>query len=121
VQDLQASVPVNSQFFSLVAGPGPVSLTCNITMRRAGVIIVLGCITQTWATAAPSWNVTVSVDGTGVYNSGTIANTWQNILSPSFAQSLAAGSHSVVMTWTAGNANATISAAALSLFPIYTS
>lgn len=120
VQDLQFSLPVAAQTFSLVSGPGPITTTATVTMRRPGTLNIVCSIVQTWATAAPSWSVDILVDGAPVMGTGTIANTWENVVSLTYQASLSAGTHTFAVRWTAGNANATLSALNITGFPVYT-
>lgn len=121
VLDLQSEVPVSASMFSLTSGPGPITVQVTLTMRRPGTLNIMGSIVQTWATAAPSWDVDIAVDGSNVNTTGTISNTWQNVVTLLDQTTVSAGTHTVLLRWTAGNANATLASMVLNVFPAYTS
>lgn len=119
VQDLQVSVPIAVTAAGPISGPGPVSISIPITMRRPGTLTVFCNLLQEWVTAAPSWKVEIQVDTT-VYSTGVISNSWQSLVSPTVQMPVGAGAHNVVFTWTAGNANAFLDNISLVVFPTYT-
>lgn len=121
IRDLQSSFPINSQIMTPSAGPGPVSVTCNFTMRRPGNIVLVGTAVQTWVTAQPTWQVQAKVDGAVVWDSGAALTIWQIVASMSVAKSLPAGAHSAQLIWSAANANATLQSIVLNVFQAYTS
>lgn len=120
LQDLQASLPVSTQAFSLISGPGPITFSVSVTMRRAGTLNIFANLEQAWVTAAPSWLIEVLVDGAVVNTSGTISNTWQNLLCMNVQKQVSAGTHNVTVRWTVGSANGILEYMVLNVFPVYT-
>lgn len=120
VQDLQASIPISISAFGPVAGPGPITMSMNVTMRRTGTLNIIANVIQFWQTAPPPWEITITVDAT-IYSTGVMSNAWQSVISPMVQVGVGPGLHTVSITWRTGDSNGSALAITMDVFPAYTS
>ena len=98
------------------------TLSVNITVPPYTTLYISTLGLQTWVAAAPTWQWQVKIDSLVLFDSGTVT-TWQQVVGvtvPTYGSATSGGAHTVTVTWTAGNANASLLQANIIVIPIIT-
>lgn len=122
VQDLQASIPVSAQAVGPITGPGLVNVGVQVTMRRSGVVTIIGNVIQNFTAPPPAWQVRIHVD-TVVYSTGVLGTgaDWQYVITPMIQVPVDAGTHSISLDWQTLDNHGILIASSIAVFPAYTS
>lgn len=105
---LIAQAPVGATFSGSYAGGGTAkTLSISVSPNTESTLYFHASALQTWITAAPTWTLSLKVDGVAAYTTGARAH-WQDLASVSGSVVLLAGAHTITLEWSAGSANATL-------------
>ena len=97
----QVTVPSTTSYTGPYNGGGsPLVISTSITLAEAGVIEAFGTLEQGWTSGFVGWQVNLTIDGTTVFDTGTVAGgAFQQAVAVSGALSVGAGSHTVYLNW----------------------
>ena len=122
IGDLQAQLPISVQAVGPFQGPTPITISTPVTMRRAGVVTVLGNVIQQFTSPPPAWQVRIQVDAT-VYTTGVLGtgSDWQYVINPMIQVPVDAGTHNISFQWLVLDNHGQLENISLVVFPVYTS
>lgn len=98
---------------SFAGGSGTYFQTVYVPMAYAGTLFATVTIVQGYSYPAPSWQLVLAINGTEVYNTGTVSSAWQQSATASGALAVPAGTIPVTVAWAASNSNGVLGLSSL--------